>query len=409
MRKKIVPVLAAATMLSSVVLPASSVFAVPPVYLANIKEDIMITKINPKQNYFVIKYDAFLYGGDVPQFVNFQFGGMPDAILHDLYNGEYNQVIYKKNGISVKDGKPLENGDEYKKVVTKRGSNLINNTIGIIDYYVRYADRTVAQRSRADYRRCVNSSVFDLNTMECVMEDLGNGKVQYQPYTVDGERVEIPADEDLMLTQMTENWRAEPGDWGPEWYEEPELEPEVEPELEAEPEPVLEPESEAEPEPEPEPELPVKSLIDDEAEVVAETEAGIESGAEIETETEAGEEVVVASESAISPNPEVMLESASSVAMVDNDNNAEQTYETVTGSNESQQITTIQEGSNAQEDDGIQDREKVGIPDLGKETGSQLNWTAIFAIGVASVVGLVGGIFLFFGKYQSKRRKEKKE
>lgn len=52
---------------------------------------------------------------------------------------------------------------------------------------------------------------------------------------------------------------------------------------------------------------------------------------------------------------------------------------------------------------------EVGIPDLGKETGSQPNWTAIISIALASVAGLVGWFFLFFGKHKSKERKEEKE
>ena len=66
---------------------------------------------------------------------------------------------------------------------------------------------------------------------------------------------------------------------------------------------------------------------------------------------------------------------------------------------------------NQKQDDSLEGskEQEVGIPDLGKETGGQPNWTAIILISLASVAGLVGWFFLIFGKNKFKKRKEGKE
>ncbi len=389
MRKKFFPALIT-VMAATGALSVKMAFATPPVYRSNLKDDLMITKINPKQNYFVIEFNANERVGEWPTYVNFQTGGLTDYQLHYLYNGEVTTALYKGLSFLLKSG-GIQDGDTYK--ITRSdmpyGANLMNNTSGMIDYYIEYGV-TQPQRSRVDYRRCVNSSVFNYDTMECVMEDLGNGYIAYQPYTLDGERVEIPAAEDARLSQITEEWRAEPGNWGAEWYAEPE--PEV---VELEPEAV---------EPEPDPEgLEVAPVVEPEAELIAEPEVApeveLEVGPIVESEVAsvaAGAEIATAVTGVVTEVDTTPTNTDTTPANVESFSYIEENI----GEN-TESFSSMKENLNAETE--------VGIPNLGKEAENQPNWAAIILISLASVAGLVGWFFLFFGKYQLKRRKEKKE
>ncbi len=449
MRNKIIPVAAAVAITALTVLPVGTAFALPPVYVANKKEDLMITKITPSDGSFEIRYTAEKHFGDNPTYVNFQMGGVSDYDLHMLENRDVTKTMYK-NVTSAFISGGMKDGDSFifPDRLLYYKAKLSMNYSHMIDYYVSFGNSD-PQRARADYRRCIDSSVFDERTMECVMEDLGNGFVVYQPYRLTGERVEIPADEDARLLAQTEQWRATPGNWGAEWYvEEPEeseepVEPTgpeepVEPEEPGEP---VGPENPSEPvEPE-EPTEPVEPVEPMEPEG-SEEPLGPEGPVEPEGPSEPNEpvdlkELVGPSDSNKPTDSESLIsgplkeldkivnagESNTTSSTVSNTaSSGLNTSDTVLGELVTLQGDSDEESSEKNQIDDHSGNEvdkngtetqtvKTGVvvPDLGERTESQPNWAAIIFIILASVAGLVGWLFLFFGKHKSKERKEEKE
>lgn len=439
-----VAAMTSATMLAAAILPAAKVFAAPPVYLSNEYEDAMITRIIPSQSYIEITYlpTGKRTDAQTPSYFNLQFGGLSDFLLYGLGTSTYlghTQITGSSrptlSNSKIVSGQVLVISQDKMR----RGVSLLDNTSNMIDYAVQYYEWGEEQHSRADYSRCVNSSVFiSGEATECRLERLGNNKIQYQPYTSEGVRVAIPADEDAILTAITENWRAEPGDWGPEWYE---------------------------------------SEGDNESESGGESGDGDESGGGSDdgSDSSGGSEREIGNENRGEDSNNGETENSN---LTDKDNNetsddeGAKTEENATsgsaqddgvsgeeaenansnsdalvvnsgnsgdGSNNNSAGTGVSyffsewtgEGAasdgnvigdtdeNVGEDvavmigggvaDSTTGEQEVGIPDLGKETETQPNWIAIFAICAASIAGLVSWFFLFFGKHHLIKRKEKKE
>ncbi len=195
-------------------------FAAPPTYPVN--QDLIYypSIIIPNSGYLEMKYDADpLENGKYPyaaMMIMIQFGPMTDYQFY-WWNGS--QLSDENTTIFNNFGYEMFYGAYFKgKTGEMRNSALKNNTSGRLEYKIVTNDGYTLMY-RVDYNRCVKSSVFLSGVAtECRAEKIGEGAVQYQPYTQSGERVEIPAEEDAILTAETLNWRAEPGDWGPEWY-----------------------------------------------------------------------------------------------------------------------------------------------------------------------------------------------
>ncbi len=84
------------------------------------------------------------------------------------------------------------------------------NTTDMIYYTFLTNDSNAKSSGVADFQRCTKSSVFLNGTAtRCVAEVIEDGFLQYQPYDSDGNRIEIPADEDAFLTAKTFAWRTE--------------------------------------------------------------------------------------------------------------------------------------------------------------------------------------------------------
>ena len=198
------------------------VMAAPIVYRSNTYQPVMISRIVPAESYIEMTYYNLDNTTERLGYLNMQYGSMTD---YDLYMfGIFSPVSTKtifQNSFSALGPISMDDGGTLIKLRQSAmfpWINLLDNTEARIDYLVQYNFKK--QWSRVDYSRCVNSSVFlSGEATECRMEELGNGFVQYQPYTSDGVRVEIPAEEDAELTRLTEEWRAEPGEWEDEWYE----------------------------------------------------------------------------------------------------------------------------------------------------------------------------------------------
>ena len=202
-----------------------------PTYLLNQQADFMITKIVPATSAIELKYvrhDTMVNRGE-PQYFNAWQGPLSDYELDTLKWAmvEGRQLLFK-GFVRANIDEKFKEGKVMPLAGTRMAAGADLSNVYEIDYAVSYSNGEF-ERVRVSYGRCAKSSVFlSGEATECRLEDRGNGKVQYQPYTSDGVRVEIPADEDALLLAEEDAWRPEPG-W-PEGYWDPEpVEPEPEP------------------------------------------------------------------------------------------------------------------------------------------------------------------------------------
>lgn len=466
MRRNLIKIIATAGMVAGGILASSiDVMAIKSEMrvriLPNVIDDVMITKIIPNQPKIEFRYnklDPSQYGDDAsPYWVVVGYGDLTDKEMYYVpraktYEGEY----YGRNVKNVVDIAANEivaswpNGSSGSVSAHKIRPNidLVNGSGGKLMYKVYMANGEMLV-GRVNYSRCIDSLVFKSGiATECWAEDLGNGKVQYQPYTSDGIRVEIPPEEDAILTAETESWVAEYG-----W---PDLEPEPEP-AEPEPEPIIpesgpdpvEPEP-IEPEPAPEPDESVESGPIEPEPVVSESD---ESGSKsIEPESESGS-VVVESESVIpesvtipkSQEPEIVLagiKTSDGVISGENNDGGGSALGNSNGNGLEREVvmieagvagTTDSGGANASGENGVsgnnktdgnntttlansgsadaeRTKEVVEVPELGQKTDKKANTAlAIVIVIAAGVVLLAGWWFLFFGKRKTKEGKEGRE
>ena len=352
---------------------------------ANMIDEVMITKIIPSKPSIEFTYNHVNpdFEGGRPMLMNVEYGDISDYDFFYMMYNTVNTKVYQgpfvwmaPTGTTV-----WENGVTYaaQRPYLGTGIDLINGSNGLLYYRIAYAttDGTEPwQLTRVDYSRCINSSVFlSGEATECRMEEIGEGRVQYQPYKADGTRVEIPAEEDAELTAITLNREYEYG-W-PDLPEPEPVEPEPEP-VEPEPEPV---EPDPEPEPvEPEPE-PVESELEPET-VIKEVPVEVikEVIREVVKEVPVEKEIVAYIE-----KPEDETEDKTEVTNV----------ATVTDTGATEDVKNTE----------------VDVPNLGRETDNKAGSVAT-AIAVISAVGaglVAGWWLLFFGKHKSKERKEGKE
>lgn len=263
------------------------------------------------------------------------------------------------------------------------------NTTGKLGYSFVSYDSTAKTSGIADFHRCTQSSVFlSGQATKCRAESFADGLIQYQPYDAAGNRVEIPADEDAILTAETFAWLSQ--------MEEPEpVEPEpTEPEP-VEPEPVtpdpVEPEP-TEPEPTEPTDTPTDAPTDDPVDVP------------VDTPTDAPEEEPAQVAESI-PAEQPMATLASYVSIVQPDTTSDTASNTDDNSDktsENQQNSTF---SYRGSDDSLPE-ENVEVPVLDKE--SENNWLAPVLLGSGLAVAMAGWWLLFFGKRKLTERKEEK-
>lgn len=405
--------------------------------IPNEVDDIMITRIAPYDKKIDLEYHAInpAYPEEPNRTafrINIGYGNFSDMDIYSLndYKSVSAQGFPEEVGAvkvtsmmvdSVKanwsDGQTL---NLYGFMVNSN-ADLVDGSGGRLIYRILFTYGEVLL-GRVDYTRCINSSVFRSGeATECRLEYLENSKVQYQPYTSEGVRVEIPLEEDVLLKAATEAWEPEYG-----W---PDLPPEPEPvESEpVEPEPVIsEPES-VEPVVEPEPvvvnpEPEVEGLV---VESVAESERKNDIGAvltgvktegmgsvKIENDKSSEEEIIMT---------EVTGEASRTSGVNGTDGTGVETiksgdslnYEVAdTGGVEAMDIgANIASEETSRTEVAVTEENKqddMEVPDLGQETGKKPN----IALAIIAVIG-VGVImvwwFLFFGKRKNNERKEGKE
>lgn len=439
MRKKLkkrvgITVLVTAIMLSA---PVESSFAAPPTYLSNIYDEVMISRIVPAEQYLEVTYNklGIRADGEIPEYFNIQFGGLTDAELYSMGTGQgANIKLVGATREQLFGGVPVSGqiGVINESIIGRFGPKLINNTSGRLDYIIVYDGGGGNQLSRADYSRCVNSSVFiSGEATECRMERIGVNKVQYQPYTAEGIRVEIPADEDAILTAMTDNWRPETGEWGPEWQDESD---------DGDGDGDDDKGSDS-----------GKSGDDEKSDVngdgsgsndggyndsdYSEGENNDDSEGDKDGEKPKTDEIASGESSKSANNAENRSEEKDDAVSETSDNRGEVVVASENGGGDNGIVAVSENGggNNGNVIDGKMEEQfsdnnensgedyvavtneefnadqDVGVPNLGKEPDNQPNWIAIMTICLASVAGLVGWVFLFFGKSKRNKRKETKE
>ena len=258
------------------------------------------------------------------------------------------------------------------------------NTTGKLGYSFVSYDSTAKTSGIADFHRCTQSSVFlSGQATKCRAESYADGLIQYQPYDAAGNRVEIPADEDAILTAETFAWLSQ--------MEEPEpVEPDPTEPDPVGPEPVTpDPTS---PEPTEPTDMPTDAPTDDPVDVP------------VDTPTDAPEEEP-AQVAESTPVEQPMATLASYVSIVQPDT----TSDTASSSDDnSDKISENQQNSAFSyrgSDDSLPE-ENVEVPVLDKE--SENNWLAPVLRGSGLAVAMAGWWLLFFGKRKLTERKEEK-
>lgn len=257
------------------------------------------------------------------------------------------------------------------------------NTTGKLGYSFVSYDSTAKTSGIADFHRCTQSSVFlSGQATKCRAESYADGLIQYQPYDAAGNRVEIPADEDAILTAETFAWLSQ--------MEEPEpVEPEPVTPDPVEPEPT-------EPEPTEPTDTPTDTPTDDPVDVPVDTTTDTPTDAPEEESAQVAEST---------PVEQPMATLASYVSIVQPDTNSDTASNTDDNSDktsENQQNSTF---SYRGSDDSLPE-ENVEVPVLDKE--SENNWLAPVLLGSGLAVAMAGWWLLFFGKRKLTERKEEK-
>lgn len=277
------------------------------------------------------------------------------------------------------------------------------NTTGKLGYSFVSYDSTAKTSGIADFHRCTQSSVFlSGQATKCRAESYADGLIQYQPYDAAGNRVEIPADEDAVLTAETFAWLSqmeEPEPVEPEPTEPEPVEPEPTEPDPVEPEPVtpdpVEPEP-TEPEPTEPTDTPTDAPTDDPVDVLVDTPTDTPTDAPEEESAQVAEST---------PVEQPMATLASYVSIVQPDTTSDTASNTDDNSDktsENQQNSTF---SYRGSDDSLPE-ENVEVPVLDKE--SENNWLVPVLLGSGLAVAMAGWWLLFFGKRKLTERKEEK-
>lgn len=408
-----------------------------PTYLLNQQADFMITKIVPATSAIELKYvrhDTMVNRGE-PQYFNSWQGPLSDYELDTLKWAmvEGQQLLFK-GFVRANIDEKFKEGKVMPLAGTRMAAGADLSSVYEIDYAVSYSNGEF-ERVRVSYGRCAKSSVFlSGEATECRLEDRGNGKVQYQPYTSDGVRVKIPADEDALLLAEEDAWRPEPG-W-PEGYWDPEpVEPEPEPGEPGEPcdldDESCEPDNPDEPG---EPDASGESGGDgnmgtDENMDVNVGDTGTDADASIDTDTAktSANDASVNVNADAGANANANADADANTASVDNSgaNISDGFWQMVAVRNAENyaadgEITEVNDEvglsnkivqNNDLDDNSESDGDDVGVPVLSKESGKWADiWQPMLYILVA-MAAIFGWFFLFFGKRKkdNKKGEEKSE
>ncbi len=390
--------------------------AAPPVYRSNAVDEVMITKIVPAEPRIELTYKKLgtRGEGEVPSFLNLTYGDITDYQLYWLLFGEYaGSTIVARGHVNAMFFWPTFDDGETRALVMNRGINwgvdLNKNTSHRMQYTMIYANER--QMSRVDYSRCVESQVFKMGlATECRMEYKSNGLVQYQPYTADGVRMELSPEEDARLTEATESWRAEPGDWGPEWYVEPE-----QPSTEENPSNTEEASAGSGGD-------DATNAATDDANANTNTNTNTNTNANANADADAvnvnsgvsGEVAAVKNEAGGSSDPEGVFGDgffsglAGTAAIVGGGSSGSGAS---ASDGEGNTSANENDSDNGGENSNFENNTEndVGVPELGKEEESGPKWATILAISGVAAVGLTSWWFLFFGKYHLKKKKGEKK
>ena len=384
---------------------AKYVLTEPPRYYANQETDFMITRIVPSDG-TIEATEMLMDGHDYHNIyhINVAFGSDPsDYALSQLrYSNNPGDTTVFNNyavyGGAWMDGQSEDISQDFKR----NGGNLVSNITGRMYFVAVYSDFKT-DFGRVDYSRCINSSVFiSGEATECRMERAGNGKIQYQPYNASGERVEIPAEEDVELTALTDRFIYESGDW-PAEYEWVEDEPEGD-----DSDNVSNVES---------------NDSDGDGDTKADELAGVDVNDNVGSTTGVGDSVVSASSAdtsgaIVATEAALVSSSGATVARTSNASNVDPVTIEIQVVDSGGNSASVDNGDSSSVDSGITENEEVistegeqddvGVPELGKEFWSQ-KWVAVPLALLAAAVALTGWWFLFFGKKKSnKERKEEK-
>ena len=357
----------------------------------NLMDEVMITKIVPSEPRLELTYNNIdpIYSANDgwPRLVTIGYGNVTDMDLYKMPFLKFNQytttnhatltnVAYFQAEEFIKpkwtDGATIT----VKTYAINRAADLVDGSEGRISYKVTFAGSEQVLLGRADYSRCINSTAFRTGVAtECWMEEIGDGRVQYQPYTSAGVRVEISPEEDAILTSAENAWIPEYG-W-PDLEPEPVVEPEPEPEKKDEPEVIL---------------AGVKEQGSDDG------LGGNLGGEEPERE--------VAMIEQIETTGGTTDENGSGVSTTDTATTTEVTTTTETGATE----TTKPETNDAVAMTMSTQNDDVEVPELGQKTDNKPN----IALSIALISGIGAALvaawwLLLFGKRKSKERKEGKE
>lgn len=191
---------------------AKYVLATPPSYKANERTNFTVSKIIPSESYMEATFELLPDRDWTTMYrLNIGYGVDPsDYILNQSSNSAIPGATTIHNQTATRlgtwaSGVPME--------LTRLFNGTIENPSGRM-YYIAVYSNGKRDFGRVDYSRCINSSVFKSGeATECRAEVISDTKIQYQPYTADGVRVEIPEEEDAILTALTERFVYESGDW----------------------------------------------------------------------------------------------------------------------------------------------------------------------------------------------------
>ncbi|MBQ8984671.1 hypothetical protein IJ098_02335 [Candidatus Saccharibacteria bacterium] len=391
---------------------AKYVLVEPPRYQANLLTDFMITKIVPSTG-VIEATERLLPGHDYHNIyhINLAFGSDPsDYELSQLAydNRAGDTTIFNKNaiygGIWI-DGQAEDISKDYRN----RGGVISQNDTGRMYFIAVYSDFKV-DYGRVDYSRCIKSSVFiSGEATECRVEATGEGKIQYQPYTADGVRVEIPEAEDIELSALTDRFIYESGDW-PAEYEWVEDEPE--PDNNGSSGENLDTNTKV---------ATVDSDVNSTT-VDTDTSSGVDVGmgaaADIDANTDTDADANVNADADTGTNN---TDTTTSTGPILDTNTVSQPENGILGTEPVTVEIQIVDGDGDATEDANKDsnsefmiattesgQDDVGVPELGKESGNQ-KWVALPLMLAGATAAIVGWWFLFFGKKKSKKeRKEEK-
>ncbi len=375
-KQKILKIIPIATFMTAVLSPGMA-YAAPPVYVNNVAQDAYISVIDFSRNTISMSYETDNENDLMVRMIALQYGPMTDYQLHWWSSNQIsdeNVVIYSgdptnfdsffRSGTTVTLGQPWI-----------RSRSMLDNGYGRIEYlFATYQNNSF--RGRADYNRCIKSEAFlSGRATQCRAELLGDGMLQYQPYDSQGNRLELSAEEDAILTTETLSWRAEPGDWGPEWYADEDGDTENNINEEA-----------------------GEETDGENQEIENENENGNGNGIE-DTSTNA---LTTAESTPSTPSAPAIL--ASDVKIIETDSTSGSESPIV-------QEEQIVEQKNQESDESFSSiasgSDEVEIPNLSKESEQSLLAPILIAIGLLMLAA--GWWLLFFGKSKITERKENEE